>query len=110
MMRAFIPAIALCAVLQATAAAQPAHQAVPAANGPGAGTLHAQLVTASAEPVVVAQRVSDTASRQPGVQPVGASAQPTPGEEHRPTTAAMLLAAVILMTGIAARRWGAGEQ
>ena len=31
-------------------------------------------------------------------------------ENQRPTTGAMLLAALLLMTGIALRRWGAGQQ
>jgi len=110
-MRALLPAIALCAVLQATAAAQPAQQAAPAAAAkPVPGVLHAQLVTSSTDPVMVAQRVSDAAPGKASLQPTGAPTQPTSGEEHRPTTAAMLLAALILMTGIALRRWGAGEQ
>jgi hypothetical protein len=102
-MRAIIPAIALCAVLQASAAMQPGPQAA-AANPPGQGMLHAQLVTPSADGVIVAQRANDAAATK------SAAAQPASGEEHRPTTAAMLLAAVILMTGIALRRGGAGEQ
>lgn len=32
------------------------------------------------------------------------------GDGHRPTTGAMLLAALVLMTGIALRRWGADQQ
>jgi hypothetical protein len=99
-MRAIIPAMALCAVLQAAAAVQPARQVVPAAAGkPVQGVLHAQLATSTG---LVGQR-SDAGS-------VRSSLQATPAEEHRPTTAAMLLAAVVLMTGIALRRWGVGEQ
>jgi hypothetical protein len=108
-MRAIIPAIALCAVLQASAAMQPAQQVGPAAaNKPAHGMLHAQLVTPSTDAVIVAQRASDTAAKT-GLHST-AVVQPASGEEHRPTTAAMLLAAVILMTGIALRRWGVGEQ
>jgi hypothetical protein len=110
-MRPLLPAIAFCAVLQAAAAPQVAGQAVPAAaSRPAAGILHAQLVTPSTERVVVAQRVNDAAPGKDSLQPATSGTQPAPGQEHRPTTAAMLLAALILMTGIALRRWGAGEQ
>ena len=107
-MRALLPAIAFCAVLQATAATQPAGQAVPAAaTQPAAGLLHAKLVTPATDRVVVAQHVNDAGN---SLQPGSSGTQPASGQEHRPTTAAMLLAALILMTGIALRRWGAGEQ
>jgi hypothetical protein len=109
-MRALLPAIAFCAVLQATAAVQPAGQAMPAAaNKPAAGLLHAKLVPPSPEPVVVAQRVNDGPGKD-GIHPATSGTQPASGQEHRPTTAAMLLAALVLMTGIALRRWGAGDQ
>jgi len=107
-MRAIIPAMALCAVLQATAAAQPAHEAAhAAANKPVQGMLHAKLVT-STDTVVVAQQGPDAVPVKSSLQ-AGSGAEPA-GEEHRPTTAAMLLAALVLMTGIALRRWGTGEQ
>jgi len=108
-MRAIIPAMALCAVLQATAAGQPAHEvATAAANQPAQGMLHAKLVT-STDTLVVAQQGPDAGPAKPSL-PTAAGAQPASGEEHRPTTAAMLLAALVLMTGIALRRWGMGEQ
>ena len=110
-MRALLPAIAFCAVLQATAATQPAGQAVPAAaTQPAAGLLHAKLVTPATDRVVVAQRTNDAGPGRDSLQPAISGTQPASGQEHRPTTAAMLLAALILMTGIALRRWGAGEQ
>lgn len=100
--------MALCAVLHATAAVQPAQEvATAAANQPARGMLHAKLVT-STEPLVVAQHGPDEAPAK--ASPAGTDTQPATGEEHRPTTAAMLLAALILMTGIALRRWGMGEQ
>lgn len=110
-MRAFIPAIALCAVLHATAAVQPGEQVVPAAaNKPAAGQLHAQLVATSGDTVIVAQHLNDVGPAKGGRSPATSTTQPATGEEDRPATAAMLLAALILMTGIALRRWGAGEQ
>jgi hypothetical protein len=100
--------MALCAVLQATAAVQPAHQvATAAANKPAQGELHAQLVTSTDTTLVVAQHGPDAGPAKASVQP---GTQPASGEEHRPTTAATLLAALVLMTGIALRRWGMGEQ
>jgi hypothetical protein len=108
-MRAFIPAIALCAVLQAGAAAQPPHQATPAATGkPAAGMVQAKLATPG-DTVVVAQHGGEVDTGKAGLAATS-SHQPGSGGEHRPTTAAMLLAALILMTGIALRRWGVGEQ
>ena len=57
----------------------------------------------------MAQRQGDAAGVKASLQePAAADNQTT--HEHRPTTAAMLLAAVVLMTGIALRRWGAGQQ
>ena len=107
-MRAFIPAMALCAVLQATAAVQPAHEmSTAAANKPAQGMLQAKLVT-STDTLVVAQHAPDAGPATTSL-PAGAATS-APGEEHRPTTAAMLLAALVLMTGIALRRWGTGEQ
>ena len=108
-MRALIPAIALCAALQASAAMPAADPGAPAAaTKPAVGMLHAQLVTSSTGPVMVAQHVPDAAPSKGGLQAAGTA--PATGEEHRPTSGAMLLAALILMTGIALRRWGAGEQ
>jgi hypothetical protein len=110
-MRVLIPAIALCAVLQASAGVQPAGQAVPAAaSQPAPGMLHAKLTSPAGEAVVVAQGVNVADPARAGMHATASSTQPASGEEHRPTTAAMLLAAAILMTGIALRRWGAGEQ
>jgi hypothetical protein len=107
-MRAIIPAMALCAVLQATAAVQPAHQVTAAAaNKPGQGMLQAKLVTSTDS--LVAQRAPDAGPAVASL-PAGPGNEPATGEEHRPTTALMLLAAVVLMTGIALRRWGLGEQ
>lgn len=108
-MRALIPAIALCAALQASAAMPAAAPGTAAAaNKPAPGMLQAQLVTSSPGPVIVAQRVNDAAPSKGGLQAAGST--PATGEEHRPTSGAMLLAALVLMTGIALRRWGAGEQ
>jgi hypothetical protein len=109
-MRAFLPAIALCAVLQAGAAAQPARQAAPAAAAgkPAEGVLQAKLA-ATGDAVAVAQRGTEAGTGKAGVSTTASHRQDA-GEEHRPTTAAMLLAALILMTGIALRRWGVGDQ
>jgi hypothetical protein len=108
-MRAFIPAIALCAVLQAGAAAQAPHQAAPAAAATPAGMVQAKLAT-PADAVVVAQHGGEAGTGKAGLATTSSQQQAGSGEEHRPTTAAMLLAALILMTGIALRRWGVGEQ
>lgn len=105
-MRAFIPAIALCAGLHAAAAPQPLGQAASAMASPAQGVLHAQLVT-PADGVPSVQRRTDAVKAS--LQPRGA-AQADDAQEHHPTTAAMLLAALALMTGIAVRRWGAGQQ
>lgn len=106
-MRAFIPAIALCAALHAAAAPQPMAHAGGAMAAAAHGELHAQLVT-PADGLATAQRRSEvgvkTSLQSRGTGPADE------GQEHRPTTAAMLLAALALMTGIAVRRWGAGQQ
>lgn len=110
-MRALLPAIALCAGLHAAAAAQPADDTAPAITAAGQGELHAQLVT-PADGLATSQRHNEP------VVVVATNLQPAPArahasgssEERRPTTAAMLLAALALMTGIALRRWGSSQQ
>jgi hypothetical protein len=109
-MRALLTAIALCAGLQAAAAPQPAAHTVATRATAGQGELHAQLV-ASPDGAPASQRRADSvvvaSSLQPMASPAPASGAPG---ERRPATAAMLLAALALMTGIALRRWGAGQQ
>ena len=109
-MRALLPAIALCAGLQAAAAPQPAEHTVTAMTTAQQGELHAQLVT-PVDGIPAAQHRSDqvvVASSLQQAPTQGRSSGTT--EDHHPTTAAMLLAALALMTGIALRRWGAGQQ
>lgn len=107
-MRALLSAIALCAGLQAAAAPQSEHTVT--AMTAQQGELHAQLVT-PVDGIPAAQHRSDqvvVASSLQQAPTQGRSSGTT--EEHHPTTAAMLLAALALMTGIALRRWGAGQQ
>jgi len=109
-MRALLPAIALCAGLQAGAAPQQAAHTVPVRATAGQGELHAQLV-APPDGAPVSQRRTNSVVVATSLQPAPSPAQASTGpEEHRPTTPAMLLAALALMTGIALRRWGAGQQ
>lgn len=109
-MRALLPAIALCAVLQVAAAPQTAEHTVTAMTTTGQGELHAQLVTPE-DGITVSQHRNEQVVVASSLQQAPAQAQGSgPAEEHHPTTAAMLLAALALMTGIALRRWGAGQQ
>lgn len=109
-MRALLTAIALCAGLQAGAAPQAAPHTTPAMTMPGQGELHAQLVS-SRDGAPASPRRGETVAVATTLQPAAAQA-PTPdsSDERHPTTPAMLLAALALMTGIALRRWGAGQQ
>ena len=109
-MRALLTAIALCAGLQAGAAPQQVPHTMPARTTAGQGELHAQLVT-SPDGGPGAQRRTDGVVLASSLQPAAAPAQASAGaEEHQPTTPAMLLAALALMTGIALRRWGSGQR
>jgi len=112
-MRAFFLVIALCAGFQAAHAAQPGPQATSTVAMATPGELHAQLVTHAAmtpSPRATHGTGIAAAAGTTGLQASGASGRTTPNHEHRPTTAVMLLAAFALMTGIALRRWGAGQQ
>jgi len=109
-MRALLTAIALCAGLQAGATPQQAPHTVPVRTTAGQGELHAQLVS-SPDGAPASPRRTESVVVASNLQPAAAQAQASTGTgEHRPTTAAMLLAALALMTGIALRRWGAGQQ
>jgi hypothetical protein len=107
-MRRFLPAIALCAVLQ-PALADSTAPVRPTGPAPAPVVMHAALTPAAAieaggaatnptTPVVVASLKSDAGDSKPPQQ-----------DERRPTTVALLLAALVVMTGIALRRWGTGE-
>ncbi|WP_427913217.1 hypothetical protein ACPWT1_21785 [Ramlibacter sp. MMS24-I3-19] len=79
-------------------------------NTPMQGELHAQL-GATPDDVRATQRHGDAMVVATSLQTTQAPAHASgTTEERRPTTAAMLLAALALMTGIALRRWGAGQQ
>ena len=108
-MRVLLPAIALCAGLQAGAAPQQVPHTTPAITAAGQGELHAQLVTPRDG---TPQRREQAVVVATSLQPANASPASTSGsaDDHQPTTPAMLLAALALMTGIALRRWGAGQQ
>lgn len=97
----------MCAGLHAAAAPQSMPHAGAAMAAPAQGVLHAQLVTPG-DVMPSAQRRGEVAVKT-GMQSADA-APADESQEHRPTTAAMLLAALALMTGIALRRWGAGQQ
>ncbi|MGZ5887541.1 MAG: hypothetical protein ACXWKI_11415 [Ramlibacter sp.] len=102
--------IALCAGLQAVQAAQPGPQANSTVAMATPGELHAQLATHTAmAPSPRATHGTEIAAASTSLQASGGG-HTAPQHEHRPTTAAMLLAALALMTGIALRRWGAGQQ
>ena len=109
-MRVLLTAIALCAGLQAAAAPQVPHT-TPAMTTAGQGELHAQLVT-SRDGAPVSQHREQAVVVASSLQPATAAPASTSGstDDHHPTTPAMLLAALALMTGIALRRWGAGQQ
>ena len=110
-MRVLLPAIALCAGLQAGAAPQQDPHTTPGTTMAAQGELHAQLVTSRDGPPV-SQRREQAVVVATSLQPATAAPAPASGsaDDHQPTTPAMLLAALALMTGIALRRWGAGQQ
>jgi hypothetical protein len=108
-MRSFLPAIALCALLQPALA--------------GNSTASVRPAVTPATPLVIQASLTPTAAVQAGAAPADGATpmvvasikgeagdpKPTPEDEHRPTTVAVLLTAFFVMTGIALRRLGTEE-
>ncbi|HZY20179.1 MAG TPA: hypothetical protein VFE82_17040 [Ramlibacter sp.] len=109
MQRALLVA-AMCAALHAAAAAAPTSQAPTPSQ---AGVMHAAMVVGGSPApatVAVSARSESTGAMKAGLDGAAAAAKSDAQAHDRPTTAAMLLAALGLMTGIALRRWGTGQQ
>jgi hypothetical protein len=108
-MRSFLPAIALCAVLQPALAGNSA----PASPAPAPVMLHAAITPATTAPIAVAATAGAPVvvagfKGEASLGPAAGQKTPQP-DEGRPTTVAVLLTALAVMTGIALRRWGTDE-
>jgi hypothetical protein len=114
-MRRFLLAAALCAVLVPALAEVPA-LGRPARPAPAADVVQTALVTpaAAAQPVPRAVAGDTTVviagfDGDPAMVPA-ATPSPAQAEDDRPpNTTAMLLTALVLMSGIALRRWGSDQ-
>jgi hypothetical protein len=109
-MRSFLPAMALCAVLQPALAGNSA-PARPASPAPAPVMLHAAITPATAVPVAATAGTPVVVAGFKGEASLGPAAGPKAPQpdEGRPTTVAVLLTALAVMTGIALRRWGTDE-
>lgn len=109
-MSRLIFAIALFVAVQAATAEA-------ASPTPAAATATAAVAVAAAGVVQASMGLPEkeakgTQSAKPAAvkTPLEANAAKEGEDSRRPTTGAMLLAALVLMTGIVLRRWGAGQQ
>jgi hypothetical protein len=109
-MHKMLSAIALVAAMQAAAAAQvpgPVSTPLPRAaqDAAGPGLMQTSMVVGGAN------GARQDAQRAPMQSTLQAEAAPEPSDrQDREPGTAMLLAALLLMLGIALRRWGAGQQ
>jgi hypothetical protein len=107
-------AIALWMGMQAaTAEAAPPglpHAAAPAAAAVTAVAAAGVMQTSLTLPEKEAKGSPSAAKATPAPQATTDAKDPDDEQGRRPTTGAMLLAGLLLMTGIALRRWGAGQQ
>lgn len=106
-------AIALCMAMQAAtaeaeAAALPQAQATTAAAAVAAVSVVQASLSLPEQEAKGSQPAKSTPAMKASLKPGDQKEERESG--HRPTTGAMLLAALALMTGIALRRWGAGQQ
>jgi hypothetical protein len=111
MMRSFLPALALCAVLQPALADSPA--GIGSGAAPAAGLMQAALKPSTLAPS--ASRVDAGAGAavvvaglksEPSLQAATGTPPSGEGDGNHPTGTALLLAGLVVMTGIALRHWG----